>query len=158
MATVQEVLQLSIEVDMSELAHRIFWAISTDQVKVDEDSSSLDKITYDDEAITNMIKQNILNIGKIKLFVVETTNTNLYAFYYSENVLEVNSLHQELFRETPGKITSAAHLLGNTFHFDMTKNWDILYFHRNQVVAYPYYLGHVKAKHNLFYQMTSEAN
>ncbi len=157
MASVQEVLQLSIEVDMSELAHRIFWAISTDQVKVDEDSSSLNKITYDDIAITNMIKQNILKIGKIKLFVVETTNTNLYAFYYSENVLEVSSLHQELFRETPIKITSAAHLLGNTFHFDMTKNWDILYFHRNQVVAYPYYLGHVKAKHNLLYQMTKHA-
>ena len=145
MVSVQEVFQLAIEMDMVHLAHRIFWAIDNGKVGVDEDSKLLDAIDYDDEAIAKMVAQNKLNIGKIKLYVVETTKPDLFAFYYSENVLEAHALHQELFRETPKRLTNASHLMQKLFHFDETMTADILYFHRKKVVAYPYYLGHARA-------------
>ena len=73
MVSVQEVLQLAIEMDMIHLAHRIFWAIANGKVQMDEDSERLDAIDYDDEAISKMVAENKLSIGKIKLYVVETT-------------------------------------------------------------------------------------
>ena len=100
MVSVQEVLQLAIEMDMIHLAHRIFWAIDNGKVKVEEDSKRLEAIDYDDETISEMVAQNKLNIGKIKLYVAQTTKPDLFAFYYSENVLEAHALHQEMFRET----------------------------------------------------------
>ncbi len=145
MVSVQEVLQLAIEMDMVHLAHRIFWAIVNGKVEVDEDSKLLDIIDYDDEAIAEMVAQNKLNIGKVKLYVAQTSKPDLFAFYYSENVLEAHALHQEMFRETPKRLTNGSHLMQKLFHFDERRTADILYFHRKQVVAYPYYLGHARA-------------
>ncbi len=145
MVSVQEVFQLAIEMDMIHLAHRIFWAIANGKVRVEEDSERLDVIDYDDEIISEMVAQNKLNIGKIKLYVAQTIMPDRYAFYYSENVLEAHALHQEMFRETPNRLTNASHLMPKLFHFDETDDANILYFHRNKVVAYPYYLGHARA-------------
>ena len=117
MVSVQEVLQLAIEMDMIHLAHRIFWAIANGKVKCDEDSKRLDAIDYDDEAISKMVAQNKLSIGKIKLYVVETREPELFAFYYSENVLDAHALHQDIFRETPKRLTNASHLMTKAFSF-----------------------------------------
>lgn len=144
MVTVQEVFQLAIEMDMIHMAHRIFWAIANGKVNAEEDSERLDAIDYDDEAISEMVVGNQLLIGKIKLYVAETRVPDRFAFYYSEDVLEAHALHQEMFRETPKRLTSAPHLMQKLFDFDETSVADILYFHRKKVVAYPYYLGHAK--------------
>ena len=136
---------MAIEMDMVHLAHRIFWAIAEGKVKVEEDSERLDAIDYDDEAISKMVARNQLRIGKIKLFVAETTRPDRFAFYYSENVLDAHTLHQDMFRETPKRLTNASHLMPKLFHFDETDAVNILYFHRNKVVSYPYYLGHARA-------------
>lgn len=157
MVTVQDIFHLSIEMDLPDLAHRVFWAISENKVKAHEDSKILNDIDYDDESITSMVRLNMLDIGKIKLFVVETTAPDIFAFYYSENILEAHALHQELFREIPNRLTKASHLLGKAFHFDETNDTEILYFHRNKVVAYPYYLGHARARGNFLYRMRSGA-
>ena len=121
MITVQEILHLAIETDMQDLAHRVFWAISEGKAKAGEDSKILDNIDYDNEAITKMIEQNVLNIGKVKLFVAETTEPEVFAFYYCENVLEAYALHQELFKERPKRLTNAPNLLGKVFHLDEKK-------------------------------------
>ena len=153
MVSVQEVLQLAIEMDMVHLAHRIFWAIANGKVKMEEDSERLDAIDYDDEAISKMVARNQLSIGKIKLYVAETTMPDRFAFYYSENVLEAHALHQDMFRETPKRLTNASHLMPKLFHFDETDAANILYFHRNKVVAYPYYLGHARAGERVLARM-----
>jgi len=153
MVSVQEVFQLAIEMDMVHLAHRIFWAIAQGKVKVEEDSERLDAIDYDDEAISEMIARNQLSIGKIKLYVAETTTPDRFAFYYSESVLEAHALHQDLFRETPKRLTNASHLMLKLFHFDGTEAANILYFHRNKVVSYPYYLGHASAGERVLARM-----
>lgn len=145
MVSVQEVFQLAIEIDMIHLAHRIFWAIGNGKVGGAEDSKRLEAIDYDDETILEMIAQNKLNIGKVKLYVAQTTKPDLFAFYYSENVLDAHALHQEMFQETPKRLTNAPHLMQKLFHFDEKGSGDVLYFHRNKVVAYPYYLGHAWA-------------
>ena len=153
MVSVQEVFQLAIEMDMVHLAHRIFWAIAKGKVKVDEDSERLDAIEYDDEAIAKMVARNQLSIGKVKLYVAETTIPDRFAFYYSENVLEAHALHQDMFRETPKRLTNASHLMPKLFHFDETDAANILYFHRNKVIAYPYYLGHARAGERVLARM-----
>lgn len=136
---------LAIETDMLHLAHRVFWAVTNGKVQVGEDSKQLDAIDYDNEAISEMIAQNTLDLGKVKLYVAETKTTDVFAFYYSENVLEAHALHQEMFKETPKRLTNADHLMKKLFHFDETSTVDILYFHRNKAVAYPYYIGHARA-------------
>jgi hypothetical protein len=153
MVSVLEVFQLAIEMDMMHLAHRTFWAIAEGKVKVEEDSERLDAIDYDDEAISKMVARNQLSIGKIKLYVVETREPELFAFYYSENVLEAQALHQDMFRETPKRMTNASHLMRKIFHFDEPDVAYILYFHRNTVIAYPYYLGHARAGERVLERM-----
>ena len=143
--TVKEVLALAIETDMIHLAHRVFWAVATGKVLVDADSKQLDAIDYDEAAISGMIAENTLAIGKVKLYVVETRTAGVFAFYYSENVVSANALHQEMFRETPQRVTNADHLLKTLFYFDEASVAEILYFNRNQVVAYPCYVGHARA-------------
>ena len=145
MVTVQEVLRLAIETDMRGLAHRVFWAIAEDKVRADEDSKNLEYVDYDEEAITKMIEQNVLNIGKVKLFVITTKKPGIFAFYYSENVLEANALHQKIFKESPKRLTHAPHLLGKVFQLNEKNDPEILYFHREKVVSYPYYLGVARA-------------
>ena len=153
MVSVLEVFQLAIEMDMMHLAHRIFWAIAEGKVKVEEDSERLDTIDYDDEAISKMVARNQLSIGKIKLYVAETTMPDQFAFYYSENVLDAHALHQDMFRETPKRLTNASHLMPKLFHFDEVDAAKILYFHRNKVIAYPYYLGHARAGERVLVRM-----
>jgi len=105
----------------------------------------LDTIDYNDEAISKMVARNQLSIGRVKLYVAETTIPDRFAFYFSENVLEAHALHQDMFREIPKRLTNASHLMPKLFHFDETDATNILYFHRNKVVSYPYYLGHARA-------------
>ncbi|MHA6260594.1 hypothetical protein ACXYMX_11980 [Sporosarcina sp. CAU 1771] len=145
MVKVEEVLKLAIDTDMSGLAHRVFWAITEGKVKAHEDSKKLDCIDYDQEAIAQLIEKNVLSIGKVKLFVATIKNPEIYAFYYSENVLEANHLHRKLFKEAPKRLTHAPHLLGNVFQLDEKNDPEILYFHREKVVSYPYYLGVARA-------------
>ncbi|MCZ2260789.1 hypothetical protein [Sporosarcina sp. G11-34] len=145
MVTVLEILYLAIETDMQRLAHRVFWAVSECKVCANEDSKILDTIDYDEVAISKMIEQNVLEIGKVKLFVAATTKPEEFAFYYSENILEAHALHQELFKVAPKRLTDAPHLLGKVFQLIEMKAAEILYFHRKKVVAYPYYLGHAIA-------------
>lgn len=151
--TVQEVLQLAIEIDMIHLAHRTFWAITNGKVSVEDDSKQLEAIHYDEEAIEEMVAQNKLTIGKIKLYVAQTTKSNLFASYYSKNVLEAHALHQELFQETPKRLMNASNLMQKLFHFNERSTADILYFHRKNVVAYPYYLGHARAGERVLVEM-----
>lgn len=151
--TVQEVLQLAIEMDMVHLAHRIFWAIGIGKVGVEEDLERLEAIDYDDETITEMVAQNKLSIGKIKLYVAQTTKPDLFAFYYSENVLDAHALHQEMFRESPKRLMNASYLMHKLFQFDERSAADILYFHRKKVVSYPYYLGLARAGEQVLARM-----
>lgn len=139
--------------DLFQLAHRTFWAIAEGEVKVEEDSELLDAIDYDDEAISKMVARNQLSIGKIKLYVIETREPELFAFYYSANVLEAHALHQDMFRETPKRMTNAFHLMPKLFHFDEMDAANILYFHRNKVVAYPNHLGHARAGERVLARM-----
>lgn len=156
--TVKEVLQLAIETDMIQLAHRVFWAVATGRIQVDEDSKRLVAIDYDEAEISAMITQNTLALGKVKLYVVETRTQSVFAFYYSENVLAANALHQEMFREKPKRVTNADHLLPKLFYFNEMNSEEILYFNRNQVAAYPCYVGHARAGERSLYYLFENMN
>lgn len=149
MASVQEVFDLALEMDMISLSHRVFWAISKGFITVSCPSEKLDSVIYDEQAISEMIQSNLLSIGKIKLLVIETHHQNTFAFYYAENSLDAFGLHQELFHEKPKKVTLANHLMTKIFQFE--DRAEILYENRKNMVAYPYYLGHARGgEHKLF--------
>lgn len=153
MATVKEVLDLAIEIELTGLAHRVFWAISNDLVTLNDPSERLDTLDYDEEVIAQMVEQNLLQIGKIKLYIIETQQSGIFAFYYCDNPLEANSLHREMFREAPKRVTTAPHLMTKIFHFYDTGASQILFFQRKEVVSYPYYLGHARAGKRCFYRV-----
>ncbi len=150
MVTVKEILQFAIETDMTQLAHRTFWAIQNQKVESTANSDILHVVEYDEEAIAEMIAQNWLSIGEVKLYVAETRNPGVFAFYYGKDLMEVHMLHQDQFRETPKRWVNGNHLMGQIFHFIETGTMDILYFHRTKVVAYPYYIGHAMAGERVF--------
>ena len=149
MITVQDVLNLAIETDMNYLAHRIFWAVTVGEVNTGECSSVLDHVEYDEEAINKMIDTNLLDIGKVKLFVASPKHPEIFMFYFSENVLEAHALHQKLFNETPKRLIQASHLLGKVFEMEGMKESEVLYFHRRKIVEFPYYLGFARAGERL---------
>lgn len=153
MATVKEVLDLAIEVELIGLAHRVFWAISKGLVTLNDPSERLDTIDYDEKVIEDIVERNFLQIGKIKLYIIETHHPDIYAFYYCENALEAHSLHQEMFREVPKRLTNGSHLMTKIFHFNERGASQILYFQRKQVVSYPYYLGHARAGERWLYRV-----
>ncbi len=153
MVTVREVLQLAIETDMMQLAHRVFWAMENEKVEATEDATKLSQITYDEEEIAAIVAQNTLAIGKVKLYVVETKTAEVFAFYYGEKALDVHALHQKMFKESPKRLRNADHLLGEIFHFNDTYTAEFLYFHRAKVVAFPYYIGHASAGSQVFYDL-----
>lgn len=153
MTTVKEVLDLAIEIELVSLAHRVFWAISTGKVTVNDPSEILDTIHYDELIIAQMVTQNLLAIGKIKLYMIETYHPDTFAFYYSENALEADALHREMFREAPKRLTATPQLMTRIFHFNETGAAQILWFQRKQVVSYPYYLGHARAGERLLYRV-----
>lgn len=143
--TVQEVFDYAIESDMLNMAHHIFWALSKGHVTAQCAAEKLQSVEYNEQEISSMIQSNLLSIGKIKLFVIQTQQANSYAFYYAENSLAVYSMHQQLFREKPKKVTNANHLLQEIFEFVDTGTSAMLYEHRRKIVEYPYYLGHAYA-------------
>lgn len=153
MATVKEVLDLAIEIELIGLAHRVFWAISNGKVNLNDASEALDTIHYDELAIAQMVERNLLVIGKIQLYILATFQPDTYAFYYCENAVEADSLHREMFREAPKRLTTAPHLMTEIFHFDETGASQILYFQRKDVVSYPYYLGHARAGERWLYRV-----
>lgn len=151
MESVKEVFDLAVELDLYNLAHRVYWAISQKKVDLTDSSKKLEEIEYDEVSINNMVEANLLGIGKVQLFVVQTGNPEWYAFYLSESGLEANSMHIKKFREKPRNITRADRLMVSLMDFvdkDMEMN---LYEYRRKVIEFPVYVGHAESgKHTLY--------
>lgn len=152
MITVEELFNYAVDTDMSLTAHSIFWAITNNKIRVEEDSEKLKEIDFDQEAIQQAIKNNILGIGAIKLFVVESKQPNLYAFYLGKDETDAHRMHSERFRETAVKVTHADRLMPNTLTFAETGNEESLYEYRKKVAAFPIYVGHVEAGKRLIHR------
>ena len=152
MITVNELFEYSIENEHIATAHAIFWAISQEIVQQTDDSKNLNTITYDNAAIEQLIQNNVLGLGTIKLYLI-TCKNNWYAFYFAKNVLELNNLHRSLFNQDPGKIVEAKRLLHKYFTVD---DEDIqLIDYRKNILSYPAYIGHAKAQSSLMVRFES---
>lgn len=153
MITVEELFDYAIDTDMSLTAHSIFWAISNQKIRMEEDSEKLKEIDFDQEAIQQSMKENILRIGDIKLFVVESKQPNWYAFYLSKKEADAYRLHSETFRETGVKVTHADRLMPNLLTFVESGEEESLYEYRKRVMQFPVYVGHVEAGKRLVQRM-----
>lgn len=111
MITVKDIFDYAVELDLSRLAHSVYWAISNKLVQPNDDSEKLKMLQYEDEVINQLIESNMLGIGRIKLFVIETQRKDWFAFHLAENALDANRLHSNLFRDQGGRITRADRLM-----------------------------------------------
>ena len=151
--TVQELFDYAVESDCSLLAHGLFWAISRGHVRPEDDSDRFKNLERDDQAIQELVKSNLLGIGRIKLFVIQTNQLNLYAFYLAENVLDASRLHEDYFREDAKKITRADRLMIPYMTFANTGQEESLYEHRKSIVQFPAYVGHAIAGQRVLHRL-----
>lgn len=152
MITVQDMFDYALEMDLSHLAHSIYWALLTDQVTFQDDSEKLKAIEFDEVEIKRMMEKNDLNIGNVKCFVMDGPD-DWYAFYLAEHSLDVYRLHEELFREQQRNITRADRLMINRMTFMETGAEECLYEHKKEIMHYPAYVGHAKAGERVLYRM-----
>lgn len=149
--TVKEMFDYAMEFDMKRLAHQIFWAITADKVQLTDDSNRLLKIHFDTETVQNMTEQNVLGLGRVKLYVVPSFNW--YAFYYAKNILEVSGLHKSLFNEHPSRIIESPSLQTKVMYFvDLDIEYALIDY-KKTIVEFPIYLGHAAPKEYHLYRL-----
>lgn len=141
--TVKEILEYATEFELCWFAHQVYWAVSTKQIQLEDDSNKLLEVAYDDAAVLEMTNRNVLGMGRIKLYVVKSFGQ--YAFYFASDPLEVNMLHQVLFGEVAGAITEAHRLLTKVMYFADFDIQTSLIEYRKTIVQFPAYLGHAMA-------------
>lgn len=149
MITVKELFEGAVECDMKLVAHTVFWAMSERLVSSEDDSNKLNDIPLNQEKIQELANKNVLGIERIKLFVIRTNTPNLYSFYFAENALDANALHQNLFGEQGTSISNGARLMPKRMFFE-TSNVSMNFFeYRKRFVQYPVYVGHASAGENV---------
>lgn len=153
MVTVKEVFDYAVETDMSQLAHRVYWAISKNAVRLEDDCEKLNIVNANSHEVQELVEKNVLGIGNVSLFVIQTKKAGWFSFYLARNVLEAQQLHSELFREQGGKITRADRLMIPLMTFSDTGNEESLYDYRKRVVQYPIYVGHAKAGEHVLFRL-----
>ena len=156
MITVKELLEFSIENEFMMVAHATFWAVSNGIVSLADDSNKLKQSDIDRLAVEQMMQQNILGIGTVKLFVI-TCKNNWYAFYFAKTSLEAATLHTQLYGQRVEKIIEAQRLLHSTAHFVETGQEMFLIDYRKQAFVLPFYIGHSKAGELIMYKFNREA-
>nr|WP_054549348.1 hypothetical protein [Lysinibacillus sphaericus] len=149
--TVKEILEYATEFELCRLAHQVFWAVSTQQINLADDSNKLLEVAYDELAVHEMTERNVLGIGRIKLYVVESFAQ--YAFYFASNSLEVSVMHCEKFGERTGAITEAHRLLTKVMYFADLDIHIPLIDHRKNIVQFPAYLGHAAAGQYILHRL-----
>lgn len=150
--TVKEILEYAVEGEHSVLAHMIFWGMTTQGISPEDDSNKLKDLEFDREAITALVKNNVLGMGQIKLFVVKVSS-ELFAFYFARNVLEANAHHTRLFSQKAASIVEAERLLHKSMYLaDLDKHM-MLVDYRKELLQFPAYIGHAEAGDDRLYRL-----
>lgn len=153
MTSVKEVFDLAIELDLYKLAHRVYWAITNQQVSLTDQSQKLAEIKFNENEISSLVERNVLGIGQVQLFVVQTQKSNWFAFYLSKSVLEAHSMHLKSFREKPVNIVKAERLMIPLMTFAEKDTEMSLYEYRKKLIEFPAYVGHAEAGRHVLYNL-----
>ncbi|AXH99106.1 hypothetical protein DV702_04765 [Sporosarcina sp. PTS2304] len=149
--TVNDLFNYAVETDMSLTAHSIFWAITERKVHMEDDSQTLQHVSFDRQAVDQLMKENKLCIGRIQLFVMQCETPGLYAFYVAEAASHVFQLHHTYFRERGVNVTQADRLLCRLMRCARTGKEESLYTFKKEVASFPAYLGHARAGERVLY-------
>lgn len=153
--TVKELLEYAVEDEHSVLAHTIFWGMTTQGISPEDDSEKLKELEFDREAISALVKNNVLGMGQIKLYVVRVS-TEQFAFYFARNALEASSHHTRLFFQKPSTIVEAERLLHKYMYLaDLDKNM-MLVDYRKELLQFPVYIGHARANDHKLYRLDQQ--
>lgn len=157
MITVQDVFDYAIDTDSKLLAHAVYWALSKKLIRLGDDAASLNLDELDQQEVKRLTDANLLGIGRIQLFVIETDQAGWFAFYFAENVLDASRLHEKVFRTPARKITRANRLMNRFMTLADTQESIWLYEYRKRTVAFPAYIGHAYARDEVLYRMGASA-
>ena len=80
--TVKELLKYAIEGEHSVLAHTIYWSMTIQGITLTDDSRKLLDLPFDCDNISQLVQQNSLGMGQIKLYVVKV-KADLFALSHS---------------------------------------------------------------------------
>ncbi|WP_431030034.1 hypothetical protein [Lysinibacillus sp. LZ02] len=154
--TVKDLLDYSIDQEYSMMAHICYWAITTQNVQLEDDSKVIDQLAFGRQAITQLMQQNVLGLGQIKLYVI-TVNKHLYAFYFARNGLEAASHHKRIFREQPQNISEAPRLMHKLMHLTSINKEIFLIDYRKQILQFPAYIGHARSGEYVLHRYDGQA-
>lgn len=153
--TVREMFDYAVSIDLSRLAHSIYWALSKQLVQANDNSEKLQAVNFPKEQINKLVESNLLGIGRIGLFVIETKESDWYAFHLAENALDATRLHRELFRESGGKVVRSDRLMIELMLTADGKE-ESLYERKKNIVQYPAYVGHARAGEHSLYKVVQK--
>ncbi|WP_153722973.1 hypothetical protein [Sporosarcina cascadiensis] len=140
--TVGEFFEFAVEMDMSLVAHNIYWALTNGIIGVNDSVEKLKKVKSDDAAVLHLHKTNLLGIGRIKLYAIKTQTKDWFAFYFAEHSLDVFRLHGEKFGENNVNIINAGRLLSKVMASAENGTEEFLFERKKRIAEYPAYVGH----------------
>lgn len=143
--TVGELFEFAVEMDMSLVAHSIYWALTNGKVDANDNMEKLKKVQSDEAEILRLHKTNLLGTGRNKLYAVKTQTKDWFAFYFAEQALDVFRLHREKFRETNVHLLPADRLLCGVMASAETGKEEFLFERKKRMAEFPAYVGHARA-------------
>ena len=153
--SVKELLEYAIEGEHSVLAHTIYWSMTTQGIAMKDDSQKLLDLPFDRDNISQLVQQNLLGMGQIKLYVVKV-KADLFAFYFAHNALEASTHHSRLFYQKATCIVDAERSLYKYMYLvDIDKHM-MLIDYRKELLQFPAYLGHAKANDHKLYRLDQQ--
>lgn len=108
-STVQNLLDDAITYDMPYIAHLIYFMLLSNKISLNEDVSKISQVQISDEdyqKFYELYQADTLAVRPVQLFAVQVSKKD-YAFYFAKNVMEVQALHQKIFKVTALKIINA---------------------------------------------------
>lgn len=107
--TIQSLFDEATQYDEPYTAHLIYYATRKGKVKMQDSESKLfemDLTIEEQEEIKTMREADLLNIRKVKLYVIKRSSTT-YVFYFANNPWDARKLHHELYGRWENHITYA---------------------------------------------------
>lgn len=132
-------LKDAIELDNTEFAHAIYYAIQRQLMKMNDEfsMSAFDALTDNDYwIIGDMVKTDYLKMRIIKLFAVPL-NPKEFAFYLAKSHEDIEAIHFRTFKKKPPKIVDAYRMMDHDLYFEDKKKCESFRDIAKQTIEFP---------------------
>lgn len=141
--TVREYWQEVLALELSFVAHMVYWALQRGYVNEHDDWSLLADVPYVREEVSRLCEKNELGIGTVKLLAVSCEGA-WYAFYFATDALSVKLLHEERFGVCTGVVQAELLQYRSVYVEGTGRNVDFLTLKKEQATS-PAFIGLMQA-------------